>query len=74
MHSSMRRSVGEMLVDSLLGKRDITSKVTSVKDAFSSWDNCMQATYCKFVILSARTGFLLTILDGQSLLQLSLAV
>ena len=49
MQRSVRPGIGEMLFDSLLGKRGITDEVNNVKDSFSSWDNCMNATYCKFV-------------------------
>ncbi|CCD45249.1 hypothetical protein BofuT4_uP050390.1 [Botrytis cinerea T4] len=49
MEWSRRRGIGEILVDSFLRKRSITGDVTSVKDSFSSWSNCMAATYCKFV-------------------------
>lgn len=27
----------------------VKDKATEVKTAFSSWDNCMEATYCKYV-------------------------
>ncbi|KAH8586474.1 hypothetical protein B0O99DRAFT_63578 [Bisporella sp. PMI_857] len=53
MHRSMRRSVGDIVVDSLLGKRQIVDKVNSVKETFSSWDNCMAKTYCKWPIIAA---------------------
>ncbi|TQV99833.1 hypothetical protein V2A60_005263 [Cordyceps javanica] len=37
-------------------KRDLVGnaeqKVTDVKTAFSSWDNCMQATYCKWPVIA----------------------
>jgi hypothetical protein len=56
MQSSRRRGVGDILFDSLLGRdsrllreRSIGDTVTSVKESFSSWDNCMNATYCKYV-------------------------
>ncbi len=67
MHKSVRRGVGEILVNNLL-RRDISSEVTNVKDSFSSWDKCMDATYCKFVDLSPTHGLLLTNLGGPSLL------
>jgi hypothetical protein len=48
MHRSMRRSVSDIVFDSLLGKRQsVTSDVSSVKNTFSSWSNCMAKTYCK---------------------------
>lgn len=28
---------------------DVEGKITDVKTAFSSWDNCMQADFCKYV-------------------------
>jgi hypothetical protein len=34
-----------------LFRKDITSEVSGVKNSFSSWDNCMAATYCKYVAL-----------------------
>lgn len=49
--TAMRKSVGEgvrdVLLRSVLGKRDITGEVNNVKTTFSSWDNCMAKTYCK---------------------------
>lgn len=40
-----------------LGKRDgtissITNSISDVKTAFSSWDNCMQATFCKWPVIA----------------------
>lgn len=29
---------------------DAEDKVTDVKTAFSSWDNCMKADFCKYVV------------------------
>lgn len=29
--------------------RDITSDVNGVKTTYSSWDTCMQKSYCKWV-------------------------
>jgi len=49
MQWSRRRGVGDIVVDSLLGKRAITDSVNSVKTTFSSWDNCMKESYCKSV-------------------------
>jgi hypothetical protein len=54
MARSMRRSVGEILVSSLMRRDAVTSatgEVSSVKNTFSSWNNCMKASYCKFVVL-----------------------
>lgn len=34
---------------------DVTSKITDVKTAFSSWDNCMKADFCKYVSLTIPT-------------------
>ncbi|PVH75820.1 hypothetical protein DL98DRAFT_426849 [Cadophora sp. DSE1049] len=65
MQRSVRRGIGEILFDSLLGKRGITDEVNNVKDSFSSWDNCMNATYCKFVTLPPQYPRLwLTIAGG----------
>ncbi|KAI1859773.1 hypothetical protein JX265_010222 [Neoarthrinium moseri] len=33
-------------------KRDIGGSISNVKTAFSSWDNCMQATYCKWPVIA----------------------
>ncbi|KAH8197940.1 hypothetical protein TruAng_007890 [Truncatella angustata] len=60
------RGLGDALRDLLarsvmagMGKRDTTSttsniegKITDVKTAFSSWDNCMQATFCKWPVIA----------------------
>ena len=39
-----------------LSRRDIISdaqgKVTDVKTAFSSWDNCMKASFCKWPVIA----------------------
>lgn len=54
MESSLRRGVGEMFLSSLgsaLGRRGVASEaqgqITDVETAFSSWSNCMQASFCK---------------------------
>ena len=50
----MKRGFGDVFVASLrpiLEKRQdggIITKVNDAKTAFSSWDNCMQATFCKY--------------------------
>jgi hypothetical protein len=44
MAGSLRRGVLE-----ILQRRDIASSAADVKNSFSSWDNCMNAAYCKFV-------------------------
>lgn len=52
---AMRRSLREGFVDVLVAslrpalerRIDLEGQVADVKSAFSSWDNCMQATYCK---------------------------
>ncbi len=52
MERSLRRGFMELLVASLrpaVGRRDIQGQITDVKTAFSSWDNCMQVNYCKYV-------------------------
>jgi hypothetical protein len=52
MERSLRRGFLDLVVASLrpaLGRRDIAGQLTDVKTAFSSWDNCMQVTYCKYV-------------------------
>ncbi|KAG4025637.1 hypothetical protein MFRU_053g00060 [Monilinia fructicola] len=52
MEWSRRRGIGEILVDSMLRKRSITGQVASVKDSFSSWSKCMEATYCKWPVIA----------------------
>ncbi|TVY52817.1 hypothetical protein LCER1_G004405, partial [Lachnellula cervina] len=47
MQRSVGDKVGNIVFSSLLGKRSITDSVGNVKNSFSSWDNCMAATYCK---------------------------
>ena len=50
MARSLRGGVWGSISSSLassLAPRDIVGQVNDVKTAFSSWDNCMQATYCK---------------------------
>jgi hypothetical protein len=68
MQLSRRRGVGDILFDSLLGRdsrllreRSIADSVTSVKDSFSSWDNCMNAVYCKYVSSKAWMEIMLTV-------------
>jgi hypothetical protein len=57
MHRSVRRGVGDIVFDSLHGRKrqlsSITGEVSSVKNSFSSWSNCMKASYCKFVTLQS---------------------
>jgi hypothetical protein len=40
-----RNGSREMLAG--LGRRDIATTANNVKTSFSSWSNCMKATYCK---------------------------
>jgi hypothetical protein len=58
VNAAMERSLREGAVDllaaslrPLLDRRagSITNSATDVKTAFSSWDNCMNFTYCKYV-------------------------
>jgi hypothetical protein len=49
MERSMRRRVGDVIVVSLR-PRDIIGEASTVKNSFSSWDNCMKASYCKSVL------------------------
>ncbi|KAH8814839.1 hypothetical protein F5884DRAFT_851351 [Xylogone sp. PMI_703] len=54
MRNSLRRSVADVMVQSLLRRDQITdaeTKVHNVKEAFSSWDNCMQVAYCKWPVI-----------------------
>lgn len=48
MEKSVRRGVGEAVM-AKLRRRDIVGEVSNVKDSFSSWSKCMEASYCKFV-------------------------
>ncbi|OBT58270.1 hypothetical protein VE04_01558 [Pseudogymnoascus sp. 24MN13] len=49
---AMARSVSrEMLLG--LQNRDLADSANNVKTSFSSWDNCMKATYCKWPIIAA---------------------
>ncbi|ELR10321.1 hypothetical protein VC83_07952 [Pseudogymnoascus destructans] len=49
---AMARSVPqEMLLG--LQRRDLQASANNVKTSFSSWDNCMKATYCKWPIIAA---------------------
>lgn len=48
MARSLQRGVGSYVLDGLLNPRgSITDDVNGVKTTFSSWDNCMQKSYCK---------------------------
>lgn len=62
MERSLRRGVVDGLMDLLsaslrpaLKRRDAITdaqgQISDVKTAFSSWDNCMQAVYCKYAPL-----------------------
>ncbi|KAH8647563.1 hypothetical protein BGZ60DRAFT_226883 [Tricladium varicosporioides] len=53
MQWSRRRGVGDIILDSLLGRRDVVAQASSVANSFSSWDNCMKAAYCKWPIIAA---------------------
>ncbi|KAK0734004.1 hypothetical protein B0T26DRAFT_47633 [Lasiosphaeria miniovina] len=55
MERSLREGFVQLLVASLrpaIQKRDIQGQVNDVKTAFSSWDNCMKATYCKWPVIA----------------------
>lgn len=50
MERSLRRGFLDLFVATLrpaLERRDIMGQITDAKTAFSSWDNCMQASFCK---------------------------
>lgn len=49
MERSVRRGAFDVLVNGLQPALENRSVVSDVQTAFSSWDNCMQATYCKYV-------------------------
>lgn len=52
MARSVRGGVGGIIARSLqaafVEERDVVSSISSVKESFSSWDNCMEAVYCKY--------------------------
>ncbi|KAK4170273.1 hypothetical protein QBC43DRAFT_2952 [Cladorrhinum sp. PSN259] len=51
MERSLREGVIDLLARSVhaaLGRRDLTGQIGDVRSAFSSWDNCMATTYCKW--------------------------
>ncbi|KAK0657621.1 hypothetical protein B0T16DRAFT_453060 [Cercophora newfieldiana] len=56
MRRSVREGFEELLVRSLRPaierRQDIVGGVSDVKTAFSSWDNCMAATYCKWPVIA----------------------
>jgi hypothetical protein len=59
MERSLRRGLLDFFVASLrpaLAPRDAISnaagQINDVKTAFSSWDNCMQAAYCKWPVIA----------------------
>ncbi|KAK0731626.1 hypothetical protein B0H67DRAFT_597475 [Lasiosphaeris hirsuta] len=55
MGRSLKEGFVELLVASLrpaLERRDLQGSVNDVKTSFSSWDNCMQATYCKWPVIA----------------------
>lgn len=60
---AMERSLGRGFMDLLaasvapvVGPRDaitnVQGQISDVKTAFSSWDNCMNAVYCKYALAS----------------------
>lgn len=75
MQRSLRGGFIDLLAASLrpvLQRRDIQQQVTDVRTAFSSWDNCMQVNYCKYVASPSLSGvplvmLILYLLDGLSL-------
>ncbi|KAE9382238.1 hypothetical protein N431DRAFT_17902 [Stipitochalara longipes BDJ] len=50
MERSVRRGVGDIIVASLRS-RDIIGEASTVKNSFSSWSNCMAASYCKWPVI-----------------------
>ncbi|KAI6717343.1 hypothetical protein JHW43_000246 [Diplocarpon mali] len=52
MHASLKRRLVEILADSVHERRGITDEITNVADAFSSWDNCMNAKFCKWPVIA----------------------
>lgn len=52
MRRSLRRGFLDLMVASLrpaLQRRDLQEQISDVRTALSSWDNCMQVEYCKYV-------------------------
>jgi hypothetical protein len=59
MERSLRRGFLDLFVASLrpaLERRGLSDQVSDVKTAFSSWDNCMAVTYCKYVSPTSPGG------------------
>ncbi|KAK4034162.1 hypothetical protein C8A01DRAFT_39376 [Parachaetomium inaequale] len=55
MERSLRRGFLDLFVASLrpaLARRDVAGQISDVKTAFSSWDNCMLANYCKWPVIA----------------------
>ncbi|KAL1844246.1 hypothetical protein VTJ49DRAFT_2303 [Mycothermus thermophilus] len=55
MARSLRRGVLDLFVASLrpaVERRGLTEQINDVSTAFSSWDNCMQVTYCKWPVIA----------------------
>ncbi|KAK3329042.1 hypothetical protein B0H66DRAFT_11328 [Apodospora peruviana] len=56
MQRSLREGFEELLLASLrpaLERRmDIQGEISDAKTAFSSWDNCMQASFCKWPVIA----------------------
>ncbi|KAK5657063.1 hypothetical protein OQA88_3590 [Cercophora sp. LCS_1] len=55
MRRSLREGFAELMVRSLepvLKRQDLQGQVDNVRNAFSSWDNCMEATYCKWPVIA----------------------
>lgn len=50
----LRESVARSITAHLASRNiinDAQDKVTDIKTALSSWDNCMAANFCKYVLL-----------------------
>ncbi|KXX80522.1 hypothetical protein MMYC01_202605 [Madurella mycetomatis] len=55
MERSLREGFLDLLAASVrpaLGRRDLQEQITDVRTAFSSWDNCMQANFCKWPVIA----------------------
>lgn len=62
----LKEAMVDLLVRSVraaMGKRDaastassVTGTISDVRLAFSSWDNCMKATFCKYGLLPQITA------------------
>lgn len=63
LRGGMWESIAESLDLSSLAARDVSDikgEVSDAKTAFSSWDNCMNATICKYVAPFPRSSLIVS--------------